>query len=367
MCGCGCGRQPGGPPLVAPRMAGSAGSSSTAWVDTSTVSPSEQFDLWRCLIASELEPLEADGHGEGGFRGRLRTTELGDVKVCEVASEGHIVRRTPRLIAQDAADVLKLEIQLSGTTRVAQAGRRSELAPGDFLLCDTRRPYAVDVPGNFRMLVLMIPREALALPARGLEDLTAVRLTERPGSGEALRPLLADLARSLDDADRARSTRLASSTIALLTGALMDRLDLRPREPEDVRRIAWARVADHIERNLSDPDLSPEAVARAAFVSKRYLHKLFAAKGLTVSAWIRDRRLDRARADLVDPQQACRAIGAIAAEVGLTDAAHFSRMFKAAVGVTPREYRILGGILDGGLPEDGAMIPDLSDYRALRS
>ncbi|MEU9872377.1 helix-turn-helix transcriptional regulator [Actinomadura sp. NPDC048021] len=67
---------------------------------------------------------------------------------------------------------------------------------------------------------------------------------------------------------------------------------------------------------------------------------MFREEGTTVSAWIRERRLEHCRRDLRDPLQLHRPVSAIAAGWGFVDAAHFSRLFKAAYGATPREYRV---------------------------
>jgi AraC-like DNA-binding protein len=58
-----------------------------------------------------------------------------------------------------------------------------------------------------------------------------------------------------------------------------------------------------------------------------------------VAAWIRERRLERCRRDLLDPVLAERPVSAVAARWGLTDPAAFSRLFRAAYGVPPLEYR----------------------------
>jgi AraC-like DNA-binding protein len=99
---------------------------------------------------------------------------------------------------------------------------------------------------------------------------------------------------------------------------------------------------------LSDAELTPGEIAAAQHISTRYLHKLFSAEGTTVSAWIRQRRLENCSHDLRDPALAARSVSAIAARWGLPDASHFSRLFRAAFGTSPTEYRILhGGV---GLP-----------------
>ncbi|MCZ0982276.1 hypothetical protein O1L60_34535 [Streptomyces diastatochromogenes] len=58
------------------------------------------------------------------------------------------------------------------------------------------------------------------------------------------------------------------------------------------------RVRDHINRNLGDPDLSPERIARAQRISVRYLHRLFEGEGTTVGQLIRQRRLEECGREL---------------------------------------------------------------------
>jgi AraC-like DNA-binding protein len=83
--------------------------------------------------------------------------------------------------------------------------------------------------------------------------------------------------------------------------------------------------------------LGPDQIARAHFVSTRYVHKLFAASGCGVAAWIREQRLERALADLRRSSDA--SIGAIASRWGYRDASSFSRAFRQAYGSSPRALR----------------------------
>ena len=46
------------------------------------------------------------------------------------------------------------------------------------------------------------------------------------------------------------------------------------------------RMRRYALEHLHDPGLGPEQLARAHFVSTRYVHKLFAASGAGVAAWI---------------------------------------------------------------------------------
>ena len=60
-----------------------------------------------------------------------------------------------------------------------------------------------------------------------------------------------------------------------------------------------------------------------------------------MSEWIWSRRLEKARRDLFDPLLARESITQIALSSGFSDLAHFSRRFKAAYALAPREYRCL--------------------------
>ena len=94
-----------------------------------------------------------------------------------------------------------------------------------------------------------------------------------------------------------------------------------------------------IELRLHDPGLRPATVAAAHYISTRYLHRLFEPEGVTVSEWIRMRRLEHCRRDLEDPALAHETVLAIASRWGLRNPGHFSRLFHAAYGMSPSAVR----------------------------
>jgi AraC-like DNA-binding protein len=96
-----------------------------------------------------------------------------------------------------------------------------------------------------------------------------------------------------------------------------------------------------IEQRLGDPALTPGQVATANYISVRYLHKLFETEQTSVAEWIRRRRLERCRRDLLDPAYRDRPVEAIGERWGFKDGAHFSRVFKRRFAAPPAEYRRL--------------------------
>ena len=113
-----------------------------------------------------------------------------------------------------------------------------------------------------------------------------------------------------------------------------------PHRTEPARReVLLGKARAYIEDNLADPGLNPQQIAAAQFISVRQLHALFSQDGTSVAAWIRARRLERCRGDLSDRRHDHLPVGAVAARHGLVDPAHFSRLFKAAYGEPPSEFR----------------------------
>ncbi|HZC27223.1 MAG TPA: helix-turn-helix domain-containing protein [Actinopolymorphaceae bacterium] len=116
--------------------------------------------------------------------------------------------------------------------------------------------------------------------------------------------------------------------------------------PETGQRVLLLRIQTFIAERLGDPELAPTTIATAHHISPRYLHRLFETTGTSVASWIRARRLEHCRRDLLDPSLSGRPAYAIGARWGLTNAAHFNRAFRTEYGVPPGEYRLSRGCRD---------------------
>jgi AraC-like DNA-binding protein len=178
------------------------------------------------------------------------------------------------------------------------------------------------------------------LPEKTVRDLLAVPISGRGGMGGAFTRWLTDLIAHADEFAPPDVPTLGQVTMDLLASFLGHCLDAEDAiSPEARRRALQARIHDFIQQRLADPGLTPETIAAAHGISTRHLYKLFEEQGLTVAAWIRERRLERCRHDLTDPRLLSRPVQGVAARWGFSDPAHFSRLFRAAYGVSPRSYR----------------------------
>ncbi|MEU6095043.1 helix-turn-helix domain-containing protein [Streptomyces sp. NPDC047079] len=77
----------------------------------------------------------------------------------------------------------------------------------------------------------------------------------------------------------------------------------------------------------------------------RQLHRLFHRAGESFAAWLRRRRLDRIRPDLLDPAHDARTIAVVAARWGIHDPRHLARASRRSTG---RRHAICGAGGGGG-------------------
>jgi AraC-like DNA-binding protein len=306
-----------------------------------TTDTAASFDHWKHLVAESFVPLAAQTSDVDGFRGRLRSRVVDRMSIVEVTATSHEVHRTPALIARAHERYFKLNLQLEGTGLLIQDNREAVLHPGDLAIYDTNRPYTLAFEEQTRIMVVMFPCDALALPTDYVGQLAAVRMAGDAGLSGIVGQFIRQLAGNLDVLNGPSGSRLATNALDLVSTMLHAEMDISPDRMKPQALLAVS-VREYIEANLSDPGLSPASIAAAHFISTRHLHNLFHESGTTVAGFIRSQRLDGARRDLRDPLHAGLPVGAVAARWGFLDAAHFSRTFRDAFGVPPSDWRRAG-------------------------
>jgi AraC family transcriptional activator of tynA and feaB len=97
-------------------------------------------------------------------------------------------------------------------------------------------------------------------------------------------------------------------------------------------------INSYIDDNLHDPELTLESMARALGMSKRTLHRAYAAEGESISDRIWRLRIQRCQ-QLLDHIELNRSVTELAFAHGFKDSAHFSRRFKQVTGMSPSSYQ----------------------------
>jgi AraC-like DNA-binding protein len=186
-----------------------------------------------------------------------------------------------------------------------------------------------------------LPRRALGLPESDLRRITGVTIGTEQGLAAMVVPFLSGLRAEAGSCGAEVGEMLARNVTDLLTTVLMERLGRESDGTDAAQQTLLLRIRSFIDSRLGDTALSAETIAAAHHISVRHLQRLFQARGTTVGGWIRHRRLEECRRELGRPRRTRPAVAAVAHRWGFPSAAHFSRAFRAAYGMSPREWQAL--------------------------
>jgi len=308
-------------------------------LSTDEVRAAERLDYWREMVLRMFADVEITAGVGEGFHGSMRTRFVDGVRftVVDAASQG--VARRHAEAREHYEDCYFAVLMLSGSQRMEQDGRRVLLRPGDFAFYDGARPHSLSFSRHWSEIILNIPRGMLDRELAGARGLTATRPACDQSSGALLRAYLASLSQELGVLHRDDLARLSRSTVGLIAAAMAHAQGPAVGRGRDQ---TLARAKAMVERSLDNPALDAPRIAAALGVSVRYLNKLFESEQTSLMRHVLARRLERCRDDLLDP--ACRALSVsdIALRWGFNDLSHFSRVFRARFGMSPRECRSPG-------------------------
>ncbi len=311
----------------------------TLLIDTATVAPRERVDFWSESSHGQYHPLQIQSAAKGSFWAQMWGYELGPVRVFRIVAAGNTMLRTSRAIAAGDPECVHVSVVVNGQLNAAQSGRHCVARAGDMMSYETSHPVVLQADRPFETVVMRVPRQLLGPHAARIVDRTAVRLSGNEPLARAAAAYLGLVARRLEQGSlpAGDAPRTAERLLDLACRLYADRGG--SAAPSRSRAEILLNVESFIDENIGDPLLDPDVIARSTFISTRYLHKLFEAEGTSVCRWIRDARLEGCRHDLADPALRDETILAIASRWGLTGPQHFCRLFRAAYGCSPSEFR----------------------------
>lgn len=309
-------------------------------LSTDQVRPAERAGYWSDIIWHSFGRLRSETYSDEDFSGHVSQREFGAVRLSRLDASRHRVVRTAGSRGASDPGYLKLVVQHRGHSLFEQNGRRALLGPGTWSLYDTTQSYTVSTPDAVTLDVLLLPREALLRGHHELERLFVRCLSADTGMSR----VACDTIRRAMEEETAPSRQPAlesdrgEAIVRMVRLALLEQA--RIAKPLSPRWVLRDRIKEHVERRLSDPSLDPESIARALNCSKRSLHKAFESEHCTLHQHIWAQRLEGARRDLENARPCGRSITEIAFAWGFSSPEHFSRIFRARYGASPRQWRL---------------------------
>ncbi|MFI9046357.1 helix-turn-helix domain-containing protein [Streptomyces sp. NPDC053427] len=310
---------------------------------TEDLPAADRFDFWKERMARTHAPLDLHSEYAEDYQAQQRVLDFGTAHVWPTAYQSLRFRRTPKLIRQSDPEQYHIGIPLQGANRISWGDQKIVQGPYEIQVFDSSQAFEINSANGrdlFSGIGVEVPKALLHLPRTKLDGLFTQRISGRVGIGALLMQFLTQLTSDTSPYQPSDGPRLGTALIDLLSALCAHALETdRAIPPESRNRTLLLRIRSYVQRNLHDPRLTPGAIAAVHGISTSYLHCLFRTEQETVAAWIRHQRLERARRDLTDPAICTVAIHAIAARWGFTRAGDFSRAFRAAYGMTPKDYR----------------------------
>ncbi|MGW8816228.1 AraC-like ligand-binding domain-containing protein [Gordonia terrae] len=272
------------------------------------------------------------------FQASVRIQHFATLQFVEVASDRHVACRGRERIERDRDGRYLAVLQLAGGFRVEQDGRIASLGPGDMCFIDSRSPVSVEASDDYRAVGVVFPGHVLSYPPASLAGLTARAVQGNSGFAAPVSSMLLTLNRTMATIDTSHHYKMMRGVVEVVE-SIFAAMDTGGGDALTVHESRIDKIKEYLEAHLSDRDLNPGSVAAAHYISARHLHYLFRETGVSMSTWVRTRRLERCLADLVDDRLAHVHIATIARNWGFHSTSHFGQVVKSATGLSPKQFR----------------------------
>jgi AraC-like DNA-binding protein len=301
---------------------------------TADVDSRHGLAYWVDTICKSFLEIDIESPQRHAFRARLDQYTLGPATMNIVEADTQRICRTPERIAHSRfAGYFLIQLR-AGQARFQQYGRENCIEVGDCVLVDCTAPYLLECLQATRTVALRFPRDWLRNWLPDPESLAGRPLRSGAMWSNALCAALANF-----DTDGVAPLALPDGVVAEHIAVL---LALAAGPDAQVPR-GGDKLLSRIRRTVRDrcheTGLTPEAVADANGISKRYLHYLFAQARSTFGRELMQTRLDCAQRLLSDTRYSAVTVGEVALRSGFLEPSHFARRFRKAFGSAPMEFR----------------------------
>lgn len=307
-------------------------------LDAAQVPPQDRDELIRAALLSVSVPTEvALPSAPDATWARMEFSDLGGPSLFTSASSSFRLARSRRHVTMEGPALVALAVQTAATAGFGQLGQEHLIGPGELMLNDLTAAYRYGWTGDGGSCAFQVPHELLGLPVP-VTRAAAARLAASP-LYDLTRTHLAYLHRHRDGLEHDPAARALGRATLELVRALILSASGATTAPSDTAAELRERAIAYIDLHLSNPALTPAAVAAAHHVSVRQLYKVFALANLSVEQTIIGLRLEAARRELARPGHPSLTVSEAARRCGFANLSHFARRFRQRYGISPREWQ----------------------------
>jgi AraC family transcriptional activator of tynA and feaB len=309
-----------------------------------------RLDSWADILADTHLAFEvhATHRTPSDFRGAVTRRAIGDLMLVDCAASPFLGHRGRAVMNPAQEDILGFQFVGRGIETVHEGSRTLAVTAGDVVLWDGHQPTDVEIVEAFHKRTLIVPRERVLAVCPRLAELRALPPLSGSGPARLLVRYMHALVLEQPRLEAAAGVAAANAALELLRAAVEPAV---PTSRAATREAMRAEIRRYVRNHLQDPAVGPASIARAYAMSVRALHALFEDVDESVAGLVRAERLARCLEDLQRANGG--SVTDIAFRWGFCDAAHFSRVFKRAFGVTPSDVRHEALRGDAGIASNG--------------
>ena len=308
------------------------------------LSDEARFRLCYDVLRAEYGPFVVTRADNKPFVARSESRHFGPVKMIRTNSTIQEIGRQPEHMSASRLPGDAFDIQLNESASrfsYLRSGRETVLERGGAALFTFSEPGITRAERDGVLdghCYLIIPRRQLCELVPDAETRLGAMLDPASPVIRHLRRYLHFLSGSNDPvcapdlAEHVATTVL--DLVVLLLGARGDAAALA--HTRGLRAARLQELLHQIQIRFTDPNISPEQVARKLALSPRYLQQLLQETGLTFSERVLELRLQRARQMLAEERVK---ISDVAFACGFNEVSYFNRCFRRRFGDTPTGCR----------------------------
>lgn len=286
------------------------------------------------FVARSVAGLQLTPKDKDGFEFKLAARDLDADTVVGSAQYSPVHGARTRELTADGRCNYMVTIHEHEYETVLAGGATLRVQSGDILIVNESMHHSFNLPGT-RLTALVLEERRLAsfAPAIRKQPIHQIAAT---APGAALLSGYANLLLGDSPLDTG-AAQLASNHLYQLAALTLDGREHAEPELQGIGGARLALIKRDMTRSITDPELDIAKIARRHRVSARYAQRLFEREGTNFGQFLRDTRLDLARAAIEAGDG--RTISAIAFDCGFGDLSHFNKSFRQRFGTTPTDIR----------------------------
>lgn len=328
--------------------------------------PSEALKAYSALTKREFY----DGNLEcanGDFTGvRFDKALHYPISITHISTVSELsYRRAYQHIRNNRVGLRVIWFVTRGSVKIVRAQGQCEIKAGQSGILDSNHPFHAtlcrDGEASHESFQVIVPPDMFYTHLQEAEKFYDPFHLDS-ADGKIVRQMLDLFVEHGDQLSQRAAKPLVQSMLEAIGDHLRScRIDMPKRQTLVDRRLS--DIENYIMMNITDPDLCFDKVAANCGISPRYLCYVLKANNTSFSELLWQNRLPKARDWLIAPRTREHPIHEIAYMSGFKSAAHFSRMFKAAYGLPPREFRAMH-LSEQALPGDNSNVQRLERLSA---